>query len=188
MMKDTASRAVALLNSLGFARTIDKKGTVALNGTTAISGSIDFSEPLIRERLTYFMNALQIVALTAGSCAASFSSFSENLALFMEDRLSAAQGSRTTPLSFPILMSSVFQMLPCHSLKCIYSQLDELIIWGHYLQAADESLFPDPCHVSIAMKELVQAAKNHAYLAEAYGNAFAAVYKDVNTVTSQMRL
>ena len=38
------------------------------------------------------------------------------------------------------------------------------------------------------MKELVQAAKNHAYLAEAYGNAFAAVYKDVNTVTSQMRL
>ena len=79
-------------------------------------------------------------------------------------------------------------MLPCHSLKCIYSQLDELIIWGHYLQAADESLFPDPCHVSIAMKELVQASKNHAYLAEAYGNAFAAVYKDVNTVTSQMRL
>ena len=56
------------------------------------------------------------------------------------------------------------------------------------MQAADESLFPDPCHVSIAMKELVQAAKNHAYLAEAYGNAFAAVYKDVNTVTSQMRL
>lgn len=188
VMKDTASRAVALLNSLGFARTIDKKGTVALNGTTAISGSIDFSEPLIRERLTYFMNVLQIVALTAGSCAASFSSFSENLALFMEDRLSAAHGSRTTPLSFQILMSSFIQMLPCHSLKCIYSQLDELIIWGHYLQAADESLFPDPCHVSIAMKELVQAAKNHAYLAEAYGNAFAAVYKDVNTVTSQMRL
>lgn len=112
-MKDTASRAVALLNSLGFARTIDKR-TVTLNGTTAISGSIDFSEPLIRERLTYFMNALQIVALTAAVVPLPFFFF-RNLALFMEDRLSAAQGSRTTPLSFQILMSSFIQMLPCHS-------------------------------------------------------------------------
>lgn len=186
VMKDTASRAVALLNSLGFARTIDKKGTVALNGTTAINGSVDFSEPVIRERLTHFMDALQIVALTAGSCASSFSSVPGNLAPFMEARLSAARGSRTCPLLFQILMNSFIQMLPCHSLRYIYGQLDELIIWGHYLQAADDSLFPDPRHISAAMEELVEAVKNRTGLAKAYGNAFASIYRDVCAVTSQM--
>lgn len=189
VMKDTASKAVALLNSLGFARTLDKKGTmIALHGTTAAMGSVDFSEPLIRKRIQYFMDALQIVALTARSCAVSFTSVPESLVPFMEDRLSAAQGRRITPQSFQLLMDSFTQMTPCHSLKNIFGQLEELIIWGHYLQAADPALFPDPHHISAAMEQVVKALKTHTGLADAYGNAFSLIYRDVCSVISQMEL
>ncbi len=189
VMKNTASRAVSLLNHLGFARTLDKKGTViAIKENTAGRENIDLAAPIIQERLTLFMNALQIISLTARNCAASFSSIPEDLLPFMERRLMYASDSRVSPLSIQPIMKCFVQMIPCHSLKNIFQQMEELIIWGYYLQAVDPVFSPDSCCAATAMKELAAALRtqDQAVIANAYGNAFTLVYEDVCRIVSQI--
>lgn len=189
VMKDTACRALAMLNSLGFTNTIDKKGSViTLNGVTSNKSDIHLDEPIIQERLKLFTDALQIVALTSRSCAGAFSSVLRSTAFLMEERLLNTQDRRISPLFFQLLMNSFIHLVPHHSLKNIFSQLEELILWGHYLQIVDPSYYPQPYNTAIAMNELLAALKeqNHTRIADAYGNAFLLIYQDVCTVLSKV--
>ena len=85
-------------------------------------------------------------------------------------------------------MKCFVQMIPCHSLKNIFQQMEELIIWGYYLQAVDPVFSPDSCCAATAMKELAAALRtqDQAVIANAYGNAFTLVYEDVCRIVSQI--
>lgn len=186
--KDTASRAVDLLNALGLVRTIDKKGTViTANGIAKAAGSLGLTEPVIQERWSLFEDALQIVALTANDCAALISSVPERLTSLLEDRL-AVQDHRCVPLSFQLLMNGYIQQMPVNSLKNIFQQLEELILWGFYLQTVDRRYYPDPARLAAAMRAAVSAMKapgSHS-LPDALKAVFSQAYQDVSAVVSQL--
>lgn len=189
--KNTARRAVNLLNSLGIAHTLDKKGSVITpEGNTGFKSELNLAEPIIQERISFFLEALQIVALTARSCAASISFIPDNLGHSMENKLRATSNNRMSPLSFQLLMNSYIQLLPHHSLKNIFRQLDDLLIWGHYLLAIDKPFYPDYSDMSLAMDTVatVLKTKNDEALPDAFSNAFSLVYQNVCEVLSKFHV
>lgn len=186
--KNTARRVINLLNALGIARTIDKKGSVInLKGDIAFKSELNLMEPVIQERLSFFLEALQIVALTARSCAASITFIPDNLGSSMENRLRTASDNRMCPLSFQLLINAFIQLLPYYSLKNIFRQLDDLLIWGHYMQAIDTSFYPDFSDMASAMDAVVAALKDQRSeaLPDAFSNAFSMVYQNVCAVFSK---
>ncbi|RGY95922.1 GntR family transcriptional regulator [Clostridium sp. AM58-1XD] len=186
--KNTARRVVNLLNSLGIAKTIDKKGSVITRkGDIAFKSELNLVEPVIQERLSLFLEALQIVALTAHNCASSITFIPDNLGRSMENRLRTASDNRMCPLSFQLLINAFIQLLPYHSLKNIFRQLDDLLIWGHYMQAIDKSFYPDYSELALAMDAVVTALKGQRsdVLPDAFSNAFSLVYKNVCMVFSK---
>ncbi len=188
VMKDTASRALALLNSLGVAQTIDKKGTViSMSSSESFKGSIDFQNPTIRQRLKRFIEALEIMALTTRGCAPAFSPASVDWTPDMEARLYSASNDRISPLSVQLLMHCAVHMAPCHSLQNIYRQLDDTLLWGYYLLSIDESYYPDPHVLKQATEQVVEALKapSRAGLPDALDQAFRQIYRDVCTIISR---
>lgn len=186
--KNTARRAVNLLNSLKIAQTIDKKGSVITpEGDTSHKSELNWEEPVIQERLSFFLEALQILTLTARSCAASISFIPDGLGYFLETRLHTAPDNRISPLSFQLLMNTFIQLLPYQSLKNIFRQLDDLLIWGHYMQAIDKSFYPDYSEMAFAMDDVVTAlkAQRSDALPDAFSNAFTLVYQNVCMVFSK---
>lgn len=189
--KNTARRAVNLLNSLGIAQTFDKKGSVITpEGDTGYKSELNLTEPIIQERISFFLEALQIVTLTARSCVASISFIPDNLGHCMENKLRTTSNNRMCPLSFQLLMNSYIQLLPHHSLKNIFRQLDDLLIWGHYLQAIDKSFYSDYSELALAMDTVVTALKNKNLeaLPDAFSNAFSLVYQNVYEVLSKFTI
>lgn len=186
--KNTARRVVNLLNALGIAKTIDKKGSVLTQtGDITFKSKLDLMEPVIQERLSLFLEALQIVALTAYSCASSITFIPDNLGYSMENRLRTAPDNRMSPLSFQLLINAFIQLLPYHSLKNIFRQLDDLLIWGYYMQAIDKSFYPDFSEMARAMDTVVAALKDQRSdaLPDAFSNAFSLVYQNVCVVFSK---
>ena len=66
--------------------------------------------------------------------------------------------------------------------------MEELIIWGYYLQAVDPAFSPDSCCAATAMKELAAAlrTRDKAVIENAYGNDFTRVDEDVCRIVSQI--
>ena len=121
-MKETVCRSIALLNMLGIAETKAKKGTILVTGE--IQGSIspasfDFSDPLIQQRLALCMDAIQIMALSAGICAKSFTPVTEEWLHRAEEKLFSASLHSLNPRSVQLLMDYMIQFAPCHSLSCM---------------------------------------------------------------------
>nr|WP_305149521.1 GntR family transcriptional regulator [Enterocloster bolteae] len=186
--KNTARRAVNLLNSLGIAQTFDKKGSVITSeGDTSFKSELNLADPVIQERLSFFLDALQIIAITAHSCASSISFIPDHLGHSMESRLRTAPDNRITPLSFQLLMNAFIQLLPYQSLRNIFRQLDDLLIWGHYMQAIDNSFYPGYSEMALAMDAVVTALKDQRCeaLPDAFSNAFTLVYQNVGMVFSK---
>ena len=191
VMKNTARRAVALLNSLGFVQTIDKKGTVILiQEKFQTNNNFSLTESVIQERLSLFLDAFQIVTLIAHNCASSFSSIPKELVSSFENRLLTAPDNKFIALSFQLLMNCFIQLTPCHSLKNILRQLDDLIIWGHYLQAIDKSYYEnrDYSEIVTAMKAVITALKNQSNneLPNAFSKAFLLLYQELCAVVSYL--
>ncbi len=186
--KETASRTYALLNALGVTETIDKKGTVIAYGKPGVSAcSVDFNSPVIRQRLLLFQSALQMILLTVHDCAAAFSPVPKEMADDIENRLRTVSSSRITPLSVQLLMDILIQLAPCHSLKNIYLQLNDFLIWGYYLFAIDESLYVNDGKTLQAMKDVAAClqGKGSAALPDVLENAFWQIYQDIHTVVSR---
>ena len=121
-----------------------KKGTViSTEFTKAFKGSVDFTDPTIRQRLILFLEALEIMALTAHTCTSAFTQPPVLWSPLPESRLdSSVRATTWGRLSFQLLMHSVIHLVPCHSLKNIFLQLDDILIWGYYLLSIDESYYP----------------------------------------------
>lgn len=186
--KNTAKRAVNLLNSLGIVQTIDKKGSVLTpEGDAAFKSELNWADPVIQERLSFFLEALQILTFTARSCAASISFIPDGLGHSLENRLHTAADDKVSPLSFQLLMNTFIQLLPYQSLKNIFRQLDDLLIWGHYMQAIDKSFYPDYSEMALATDAVVTALKDQRIdaLPDAFSHAFTLVYQNVCMVFSK---
>lgn len=184
--KDTASRAVALLNDLGVARTLDKKGTVLSPGLPPVRLGIDWKDPSVRRRLTHFLEALQIVTLTIRSCAAAFTPAARELAQGAEDRFRALPGDRIDPFFVQFLMTCCIRAAPCHALQNIYSQLNELILWGHYLQAVDPALYPHCGAIAQAMERAAAALREDGCLPDAMERVFALIYENISALLRRL--
>lgn len=189
VMKDTASRALALLNSAGFTRTLYKKGTVlATKDSQATRTSIKLSDPVIQQRLSLCLEALQIIALTVRSCAHAYPDAGEQWAQNMEDRLNASSEDSFTSLCVQLMMSLLIQLAPFHCLKNIYRQMNELLLWGYYLRSAEEAYYPGPRRVKEKMKTVIEALRHPAQtsLPEALEQAFLQVYQDIYAVIAKL--
>ena len=190
VMKDTASRAIGLLSKMGVIQTIQRKGTVVLstNETTHNAGAVDFQDSVVRQRLSSCLDALEIMALGVSSCVVDVSGASEQWACSMEYQLSMAPYNRFTPLSVQLLMKAAIEFTPYHSLKNIFRQLDELVIWGYYLKSVDESLYPNSDLVVAAMNDVAAAIRQpekHS-ISKALETAFSQIYQDVFTVIARV--
>ena len=191
LMKETVCRSIALLNMLGIAETKAKKGTILVTGE--IQGSIspasfDFSDPLIQQRLALCMDTIQIMALSAGICAKSFTPVTEEWLHRAEEKLFSASLHSLNPRSVQLLMDYMIQFAPCHSLSNIYSQLNELLLWGYYLYAADASYYAPQEKLQALMRDVVKALreKDSSALPAALEKAFLQIYRDIHFVIAQL--
>ena len=187
--KDTASRAVALLNSLGITQTLDKKGTILSSDLNPVmNGPVNWNDPAIRRRLSYFLEALQIVILTIENCAAHFTPVSKDWVHTVENRLDTVFTERLSPFSVQFLMNYFIRSAPYHALQNIYRQLNELIIWGHYLQAADPSLYPDCGAITREMKRIVTVMQGNDYgeLPAALKRFFSLIHRNISILISNI--
>lgn len=185
--KETASRTFALLNALGVTETINKKGTVIVRGNPGGGAcSVDFNNPVIRQRLLLFQSALQMILLTVHDCATALLPVPKDMAADIENKLNTVSSSRISPLSVQLLMDILIQLSPCHSLKNIYLQLNDFLIWGYYLFAIDESLYVNDGKTLQAMKDVAAClqGKGSAALPDILENAFSQIYQDIHTVVS----
>lgn len=189
VMKDTASRALALLNSAGVTRTLYKKGTVlAPKDSQATRTSIKLSDPVIQQRLSLCLEALQIIALTVRSCAHAYPDAGEQWAQNMEDRLNTSSEDSFTSLCVQLMMSLLIHLAPFHCLKNIYRQMNELLLWGYYLRSAEEAYYPGPSRIKEKMKTVIEALRHPAQtsLPEALEQAFLQVYQDIYAVIAKL--
>ncbi|MCH1983030.1 GntR family transcriptional regulator [Ruminococcus sp. OA3] len=189
VMKETASRAVKLLNTLGFTRTIDKKGTViATDDFRSVKGRVDFNEPVIRNRLILFLDALQILALTTRNCVSEFPRVSEEVICEMEKNLNMTDKDQISPQAVQILMNYMIHSAPCHSLQNIYQQLNELLLWGNYLLFADETLYPDTSSVSRTTADIADAlrTREQAALPELTERFFSQSYEGIYSLVARL--
>lgn len=187
--KETASRAIALLNQIGVAQTLDKRGTIlAPPNSRPPRQPIPFEDTLVRQRLVTCLETLQIMALTAGSCAARFPDVPEALTQNISARLNTAEDDWLSPLSVQLLMSCFQQSAPCQSLKNIYCQLNELMLWGYYLKPRKDSYDQDLTRTQQAMRAVVDALlrPEQEGLPAALQDAFIQIYRDVFASLSKL--
>ena len=190
VMKDTASRAVNLLNTLGFTQTIDKKGTViTTKDFRSVRGHVDFGDSVIRERLTLFLEALQILALTTRNCTAMFPAVSEEWVRRLAKNPYRIEENQIGSQSIQVLMNYLIYSAPCNSLQNIYRQLNEILLWGNYLMSVEEELYSsDWGEISETVSEILTALRKNerTVLPELFESFFLQVYQSIYAVVVQL--
>lgn len=180
VMKNTASCAVALLNSLGVVQTIEKKGTIIVPDQCEQNRvCVDITTPVVQKRLSLFWDAFSIIVLTARACAEAFIPISAEFIRDMEYKLQGVSIKRMNPLSVQVLMHCLIQLSACHSLKNIFQQLNELLLWGYYLQSALP--YPEFEELRAAMEEVKDCVRQQKQekLPQALERAFLQIYRDI---------
>lgn len=187
--KETASRTIALLNQIGVAQTLDKRGTIlAPPNSQPKKQFIPYGDEPVRQRLVTCLETLQIMALTARSCVSRFPGVPQELIHTISARLDAVGTGWLSPLSVQLLMSCFHQWAPCQSLKNIYYQLSELMLWGYYLKPLDSFYHQDLTGTQQAMRMVVSALLHPGQegLPQAMQEAFLQIYRDVSAILSRL--
>lgn len=192
VMKDTVSRAIAFLNSMGVTQTIRRKGIILVPGGFQIqkgTAAVNFSDPLIIGRLSLFLEALQFITLTVRTSLTVEPSVPESEIRHIEAHLLSVSGSdQLSPLSVQLMMGLLIRIVPFHSLKNIYRQMNELLLWGYYLFSAEAAPATALDEILTAMENVVSALKNpqQTRLSDAFYKAFAKIYQDVLAVVATL--
>lgn len=188
VMKETASRSIALLNSLGITRTIDKKGTVILSEVPQTqTGRKDLDDPIIKQRLIYCLDALQLIALSLHSIP--FDTVEKKtFAKDIQDVLQNISTEKMYTLIIQLSMDFIIHAVPAYSLKNIYLQLNDLLVWGYYMEAVDKSYYSDSTHTEAAIQALLTALKSEeaGSISNALQRVFLQIYRDVYHVISKL--
>lgn len=76
-------------------------------------------------------------------------------------------------------MHCLIQLSACHSLKNIFQQLNELLLWGYYLQSALP--YPEFEELRAAMEEVKDCVRHQKQekLPQALERAFLQIYRDI---------
>lgn len=182
VMKETASRSIALLNSLGITQTINKKGTVILSETRSMQYvEHDLNDPIIKQRLLYCLDALQLIALSINSGIPFDISGSNSLAENFQNDVMGISREKKYALIIQFSMDFIIQSVQSHSLKNIYQQLNDLLVWGYYLETVDQALYADSKKTEIAIHDFLSVLKekdNEAFPC-ALQHVFLQVYRDL---------
>lgn len=190
VMKDTASRALNLLNTLGFTQTIDKKGTVITSKDfRSVRGHVDFSDAVIRERLTLFMEALQILALTTRECTAVLPAVPEEWVGRLVKNPYMIEENQISSQSIQVLMNYLIYSAPCNSLQNIYRQLNEMLLWGNYLMSVEVELYSgDWKKIAETVSEILTALRKNeeSVLPELFERFFLQAYQSIYAVVVQL--
>ncbi|WP_105205118.1 GntR family transcriptional regulator [Neobittarella massiliensis] len=186
--KDTASRAVTFLNRIGAVQTLNRRGTVVARGDAGYQMS-DLSDPLVRRRLQLFAQALQIIAITAPAAAAAVvPHLSASWLPRMQQRLQLGCTMHTDTALVQVMMGCLVALSPHHALQNIYSQLNELLLWGYYLQVSPQVLHRGHDWASSGAQQLLQAVAREdgdAFVA-ALSHNFNALYQQVCALLAQL--
>ena len=182
VMKETASRCIALLNSLGITRTINKKGTIVLPDAPQMqSGRNNLNDPIIKQRILYCLDALQLLAVSL-HCGIPFDmaqvkAFSRDL----QDVLQNASFDKKYALIIQLSMDFIIQSVPTHSLKNIFLQLNDLLVWGYYLEPVDEAFYSDSKETQEAVQKLLNELEIESFenISAALQRVFLQIYRDI---------
>ena len=88
----------------------------------SVRGHVDFGDSVIRERLTLFLEALQILALTTRNCTAMFPAVSEEWVRRLAKNPYRIEENQIGSQSIQVLMNYLIYSAPCNSLQNIYRQ------------------------------------------------------------------
>lgn len=182
VMKETASRCIALLNSLGITRTLNKKGTIVLPDAPQMqSGRNNLNDPIIKQRILYCLDALQLLAVSL-HCGIPFDMaevkvFSRDL----QDVLQNASFDKKYALIIQLSMDFIIQSVPTHSLKNIFLQLNDLLVWGYYLEPVDEAFYSDSKETQEAVQRLLNELEKETVenTSAALQCVFLQIYRDI---------
>ena len=182
VMKETASRCIALLNSLGITRTLNKKGTIVLPDAPQMqSGRNNLNDPIIKQRILYCLDALQLLAVSL-HCGIPFDMaevkvFSRDL----QDVLQNASFDKKYALIIQLSMDFIIQSVPTHSLKNIFLQLNDLLVWGYYLEPVDEAFYSDSKETQEAVQRLLNELEKETVenISAALQCVFLQIYRDI---------
>lgn len=189
VMKNTASRAIALLGALGITQTLDKKGTVLTDESASPHKMrFDLTDHTIQKRLVLCLDALQIMALTANASAQMvFAHLHEEYFVSLEAKLTGTNSLNQGSVAVQLMTGCLIQFSPYHSMKNIYRQLNEAILWGYYLKSvAEEEESPYPKAIQEAFLSFIKAAKEkdcNAFAASMQ-SAFTLIYMQTRQIVS----
>lgn len=189
VMKDTASRALSLLGSIGVTQTLDKRGTVVTcQGAASGTAPFDLTDRTVRQRLAMCLDALQIMTLTARAGAeAVFPQLHTQYAPLMEARLARAKNLHPSCVAGQLMTGCLIDLVPWHSMENIYQQLNEVMLWGYYLQSAElEQNQPFTCAIRQDLAAFIQAAKagDRSVFAASMESAFLHIYTSLYQLLS----
>lgn len=186
--KDTASRVIAFLNRIGAVQTLNRRGTVIARGDAGYQMS-DLSDPLVRRRLQLFAQALQIIAITASAAASEVAPYlSSHWLPRIEQRLQQGCTAHTDTALIQVMMDCLTELSPYRALQNIYSQLNELLLWGYYLQVSPRVLHRGHDWASSGAQQLLTAVahEDHIAFVEALSHNFHALYQQVCALLAQL--
>jgi len=129
----TVRRTLTLLNQLGATRSVNGVGTYVLSMEDSTK-DCDFSQPVIRKRLLDFVQSLQILAMTCGSCAKSVGINHSAVELWKERLAYIKDNFRYESVVYASLeIISLFA--PNQTIRKIYDQLLRVLLWGYPLRS-----------------------------------------------------
>lgn len=132
----TIRRTISILGQLGAARSINGKGTQLFSLDDPNSGGQpDFTSPVVRRNLAYFIQAYEILAY---SCEKASQRVLTDLTMEERNELIGLLKECLSSERYLITLQSFFSFIAGHSrlsiLKEIYGKLYSLLLWGRPLK------------------------------------------------------
>ena len=143
----TVRRTLSLLNSIGFTKTVNGRGTKILSDHE-IAANCNLADSSVRRRLLEYAQCFQLIALSCRKVSKiTIDSLDEaSMMQFMEHLLSWKRLERPDLSAYTIL-DFITRLAPYETLRTVYKELFQQLIWGYPLcglTRADEK--PDRKH------------------------------------------
>nr|WP_305146585.1 GntR family transcriptional regulator [Anaerovorax odorimutans] len=131
---NTARRAIALLNDIGAAKSVNGVGTKVLP-PEQITENCDFSQPSVHKRLLTHVKSVHILTLSCRQVAeATLSSIDQKTAeKWKAGIIICAQQQRHELVPYTII-ERISQDSPLATVRMVYTELFRLLLWGYPLR------------------------------------------------------
>lgn len=136
----TARRALALLNSIGAAKSIQRVGTRVVPPDQAAE-NCDFGQPAVRQRLLGMAESLQIFALSCREVSErTLASLDAGAVGHWERRFRAFKQSRQYELVAYSFLEMIARSAPEQTIRTVYAELLLQLFWGYPLRSTQKEL------------------------------------------------